>query len=261
MSKVEVLGIKPKKAKEKALTTHCKAIKKKALARAQEKDLFHWLGTRKNPDYEMGLKGLSFESCLLNNKGNKKEGKNGTFSVQTKPKYLTQLLREKYDKNQDDWSGGMEVIETNSFKQANNRKIKALNRFCDKYQPLYQKKEVTLFFLTFTQMNKARLTWKTMSRIVVKYFERIGFPVRAFVWTLEVSENLHAHYHLCVAVNRMDLKGGKIPKEMKFNRIWGKRTEIDFVKKNVKFYLSKYFAKNNNRIEGYRSYGISKKLK
>ena len=260
MSKVEILGLKPKKAKEKHLTEHLRRIKKNARARATESDLFHWLNTHKNPEYETGLKSLPFESCLIHNKGNKKTAENGELLVQTKPKYITELLREKYDKVQDNWSG-MEVLETNSFKSANWRKIKALNRFCDKYQPLYQEKKVTLYFLTFTRMNKARVTFKTMSRIVSKYFERIGFPIRAFVWTLEVSENLHAHYHLCVCVDRMELKGGKIPKQMKFNKIWGQRTEIDFVKKNVKFYLSKYFAKNNSRIEGYRSYGISKKLK
>jgi hypothetical protein len=259
MSKVEVLGIKPKRHKEKIITSHCKFIQKKARAKATEKDLFHWLNTEKNPEYEEGLKSLPFEPCLLHNKGNKKTAENSEILVQTKPKYLTRLIREKYNKNTGNWDGGMEVMETNSFKQANNRKIKALNKFCNKYQPLYKNKEVSLFIITLTQMNKARLSIKTMMRIITEYFKRLGYPVRAFIWTLEVSENLHAHYHICIAVDRMNLK--KIPKQMKFNNIWGQRTEIDFIKKNVKHYLAKYFAKNNSRLEGYRSYGISKNLK
>lgn len=258
MSKLDVLPVKPKRQKENIITKHCKAIQKKAKAFAQEKDLFHWFGTHKNNDYENGLKSLHFESCLIHNKGNKKTAENSQILVQTKPKYITLLMREKYVKELGTWDG-MELLETNSFKQANYRKIKALNKFCNKYQPLYEERKVTLYFLTFTRMNKARLTIKTMMKIVTEYFKRLGYPVRAFIWTLEVSENLHAHYHVCIAVDRMNLK--KIPKQMKFNKIWGQRTEIDFVKKNVKFYLSKYFAKNNNRLEGYRSYGMSKNFK
>jgi hypothetical protein len=289
MSKVEILGKKPKiHTENKSYTSnlleqiqrqpkgqmdrgnsrtkpkdpfkqHNKNIQKKASALAKEKDLFHWLNTQKNPEYEEGLKRLSFEPCLIHNKGNKKNAENGEILVQTKPKYLTQLLREKYNKKTGNWDDGMEILETNSFKQANHRKIKALNKFCNKYQPLYQKKEVSLFILTFTRMNKARLSIKTMMKIVTEYFKRLGYPVRAFIWTLEVSANLHAHYHVGIAVDRMNLK--KIPKQMKFNGIWGQRTEIDFIKKNVKHYLAKYFAKHNSRLEGYRSYGMSKNLK
>ncbi|NBX28766.1 MAG: hypothetical protein EBR55_11105, partial [Chitinophagia bacterium] len=48
---------------------------------------------------------------------------------------------------------------------------------------------------------------------------------------------------------RAKLRGGKIPKLLKFDKIWGQRTEIDFVKKNVVGYMSKYFAKSNLRHE------------
>jgi hypothetical protein len=269
MANLVVLAEKPKQKVEKAkpsrkerhITSYCRGIKKLARAKVNQSDLYHWLKTTKNPEYDNGLKSLPFESCLIHNFGNKFASENSPnsclVSVQTKPKYITQLAREKFNPKTDNWEG-YSIIETNSFKQANHRKIKALNRFCEKYQPLYKDKKVTLYFLTFTRMNKARLTFKTMMRIVTQYFKRIDFPVKDYIWTLEVSENLHAHYHLCLAVDRMQLKNGNIPKQLKFNKIWGQRTEIDFVKKNVRNYLSKYFAKNNYRLQGYYSYGISK---
>jgi hypothetical protein len=68
------------------------------------------------------------------------------------------------------------------------------------------------------------------------------------------------HYHVAIATNRVNLKGKKLPKLLQLERIWGCRTEIDFVKKNIEGYLRKYFAKNSYVAEKFRSYGISRKL-
>ena len=240
------------KVREKYIRGLVKRHKRTAQIVASGRAYEH-LNTGKNPHYEAGLKDLPFESCLIHNKCNK------IGKVRTRPKWLTSLA--VFEPDSEGYPIQVEVYETNDFKASNYRKIKALDKFCNYYQPLYKKKEVTLFFLTFTAMNKAKLSFKTMLKVIREYFKRIGFPIRGFIWTLEVSENLHAHYHIAIATDRMNLKGKEIPELLKFDNIWGMRTEIDFVKKNVKHYMSKYFAKHNYRLEGFRSYGKSSKFK
>ena len=107
-----------------------------------------------------------------------------------------------------------------------------------------------------------------MIKIIVQYFKRLGLNVRGHIWTCEIGtktyektnnpEDLHWHYHVCICIDRK--RFDRIPKLIKFDNIWGQRTEIDFVKKNVRHYLAKYFAKHNARVIGTRSYGISRKL-
>lgn len=216
--------------------------------------IYSYLSTHKNDKYEDGIRMLPFESCLIHNNSSKNRYDFGGFlRVQTEPKWITSLAKMTKD---DEGEYNHEILVTNNFKSSNYRKIKALDKFCLKYQPLYQQRKVTMFFLTFTQANKARLSWVTMMQIIKDRFKELNYPVLDYVWTSEVSENLHFHYHLAVAVNRINIK--KIPQKLKFEKIWGMRTEIDFVKKNIRHYMAKYFAKSNYRIEGLRSYGISK---
>lgn len=220
---------------------------------------YSYCSTRENPDYEQGLQVIPFESCLIHNKSDR-------ILIETKPKWLTTLAKNTWSDEFQDW-GVTEVLETNNFKSANYRKIKALDKFCSKYQPMYTKREVTLFFMTFTNAPKCR-PWKEMMGIISHYFKRTGFPILDYIWTAEISEGLHFHYHLCIATSRMNLKNKKIPELLKFDKLWGQRTEIDFVKKNVRHYMAKYFAKNNARAKMFdaetgkmtavRSYGITK---
>jgi len=247
--------LKRGKIKEDALKPKIKAVKaqiRQDLLPVGKKYYQH-LSTAKNPDYEDGLRTLPFESCLIHNKSHRigKE-KRGVLVVQTKPKWLTNLA--VFEKDQEGSLLMKEVYGTNSFKASNNRKIKALDRFCNRYQPLYKQRKVTLLFLTFTNANKCK-EWKIMMHIISEYFKREGNKILDYVWTAEVSENLHFHYHLCIAIDRV--KWNKIPERLKFESLWGQRTEIDFVKKNVRHYMAKYFAKSNYRIEGIRSYGLS----
>jgi len=177
--------------------------------------------------------------------------------AQKSPKWLTDLgVWKKDSKGNLDLT---EIYQTNNHKSSNFRKIKALDGFCDFYQPLWKSRKVTLLFLTFTRANHANKSWHTMVKIVKNYFERNGTPVLDYLWTSEVSENNHWHYHLAIAINRVKWK--EIPKRFFFERLWGQRTEINFVKKNIKYYMSKYFAKSNYRIEGLMSYGGTKNYK
>jgi len=238
---------------------------KKPHTSSKPKKAYTFLRRTKNPTYDEGIKRLSFESCLITTNGSKKKAQNNVktkneIHVKTQPKWYTDLMEWDVDES----TGEMipkGVYSTNDFKVSNGKKIKSLDKFCNFYQPLYKAKKVTLWFLTFTRANKANMPFNTMSKIVVQYFKRLGIDVKGFIWTAEVSENLHWHYHLCISTDRVRLEGGKFPELLKFDNIWGQRTEIEFVKRNVKHYMSKYFAKHNYRIIGSRSYGCSRKFK
>jgi hypothetical protein len=247
---------KGKKVKEWHLTAQGEAIKQQIRNNNLEigKPLYQHLSTKKNPFYEEGVKALPFESCLIHDKAYK--NRDG-FLAQTSPKWLTDLgVWKKDSKGNLDLT---EIYNTNNHKASNHRKIKALDGFCYFYQPLYKKRKVTLLFLTFTRANYANKSFHSMIKIVKNYFERNGTPVLDYLWTSEVSEDLHWHYHLAIAINRVKWK--ELPKRLFFERLWGQRTEIDFVKKNIKHYMAKYFAKSNYRIEGLMSYGGTKNYK
>jgi hypothetical protein len=253
---------KEKSKKEDFVRGKCKEIKTaiKIKKLDEGKKLYQHNSTTKNPNYEEGIRTLPFEPCLIHDKshrfrykiGQKSENDTPLLRVQTIPKWLTTLLVWRKENNELIMEG---VLQTNNFRASNHRKIKALDKFCNKYQPLYEKRKVTMLFLTFTRANYSK-PWLTMMHLIKEYFNREGNPILDYIWTAEVSENLHFHYHLCIAINRVSWK--KIPKRYMFENLWGQRTEINFVKKNIKYYMSKYFAKSNFRIEGLRSYGISK---
>jgi hypothetical protein len=219
---------------------------------------YSFLRHRENKDYDAGLRRLPFESCLIHTNGSRKYSKE--VWVKTRPRWYTDLMEwEIIPESGEVLAKG--VYTTNDFKRSNNKKIKGLDRFCKKYQPLYSSKKVTLFFLTFTRANFARLKWNTMSKLVMQYFKRLGMDVLGHIWTAEISDSLHWHYHICVSTKRVDFRKSGIPEGLKFEDLWGQRTEIDFVKKNIRHYMAKYFAKHNSRAIGRRSYGISRKLK
>lgn len=183
--------------------------------------------------------------------------------VKTLPKWNTTLGYYEVDNDTGEIVAVGEYM-TDELKASNARKIKALDAFSAHFQPLYKKKAVSIMFHTFTQANNARIDFKKMLDVVRSRYKRKGYKVRGDIWTCEISyENNasgHWHYHLAVAVDRVNLRGKKLPAWMKFNEVWGRRTGVEFVKKNVRHYMAKYFAKHNARIVGIRSYGKSRKF-
>jgi hypothetical protein len=269
------------------------------------KACFTWLKTTKNPNYLKGVHPLktpkpnrSFESCLLNDKcatferkkHTKKHPKNPeidsknavseiaepiknskkplskrVLAIAKEPKYLTQLQYIKFDSETAEFLG-FDVYETDSFKTSNASKIRTMDVFCNAYNHLYAQKRVSLLFHTFTRANASNRVWSDFLKLLLKRYKRLGLPVLGYVWVLEVGETKGMiHYHLAIAINRTRFKS--IPKQLKLENVWGSRTEIDFVKKNVRHYLAKYFAKNRARVldletnKTVRSLGKSKTFK
>ena len=230
----------------------------------------------KNPGYEAGLRKLPFDTCLIHNNAEIlpaslggasrvrtspwDRGTNGRISVKTAPKWITTLGCEEVETDTGEMIPGVYV--TNDFRSANNRKIKALDAFCGYYQPMYARKEVSLMFHTFTQANKANLDFASMlDNVRYHYAEQLQRPVRGYIWTLELKPNekmggFNMHYHAGVAIDRIEIN--KLPAHLKFDDLWGQRTEIEFVRKNIRHYMAKYFAKQNARADGFRSYGRSR---
>lgn len=115
-----------------------------------------------------------------------------------------------------------------------------------------------MLFFTFTGMNNSKLLFSDLlDNIKYHFSEQLNRPIRGYFWALEVSENFHVHYHLCVAIDRLAVN--KMPKALMFEKLWGQRTQVTFVKKSVRRYLSKYLAKDSYRAIGFRSYGKSSK--
>lgn len=231
------------------------------MSRNKDNCVFVFNGRERNPEYESGLLDLhSLRSCLIHNNAEKIEPPKQGLKIKTKPKWVTTLQALEPDGESGELLPTFEYI-TNDLKAGNNRKIKALNSFCNHYQPLYQERKVSLLMHTFTQADRALLDMRRMIDDVKYRYKLIGKELRGYMWTMEISsENYHFHYHLVTACNRIRVKGGKMPDELKLEELWGQRTGVEFVRKNVKHYLSSYFSKNNYRIERKRMYGKSRRF-
>ena len=232
---------------------------------------FRYSGSRRNEKYVKGC--IRFDdvreplrSCLYSHKSDKSTRVKTGLIIRTEPKYLTTLACSVVDAQTGEISDAEYL--TDDQKRGNKRKIDKLNTFCNYYQPMYEKRQVSMFLLTFTEADQAiqRKEWARMIEDVKRALKKLGYPVRGYIWTMEIStDNYHFHYHLCIAIDRMNLKGKQIPTELKFEHIWNRRTQIQFVKKNIRNYLSQYFAKNRWRLSDedgkvFRNYGMSNKL-
>jgi predicted SprT family Zn-dependent metalloprotease len=112
-------------------------------------------------------------------------------------------------------------------------------------------------FYTLTLANETDVTIPKLMNAFKMRLKRNGIKLRGYVWVLEISENLHVHYHLLVATDRIKIKGKKMPEFLKINDLWKRRTQVKFAQKHVRGYLAKYFVKCSNRILHKRSYGLT----
>lgn len=212
---------------------------------------FWFLRNYRNTDYENGLTSAPLRSCLLHNNSH-------TFSwiIKSKPKWFTDLLQTTLDKNTGEIID-TSVYQTNDLTSGNYRKIKAVNKFCDVYEPLYRKHEISVMFYTLTLANETDATIPKLMNAFKMRLKRNGIKLRGYVWVLEISDKLHIHYHLLVATDRIKIKGKKMPEFLKINDLWKCRTQVKFAQKHVRGYLAKYFVKCSSRILHKRSYGLT----
>lgn len=222
------------------------------------KSYFTFLSRKINPDYESGLKEVPLRSCLLHNKSAGKVGEsqqNFSWIIKTQPKWYTDLQKTDFDVNTGEILG-YSVYRTDCLTSGNNRKIKAVNRFVNHFKPLYKSRGVSLLFYTLTIANQAKVSVSDCLSAFKKRLKRRRINLQGYLWVLEVSENLHIHYHVLIAIDRINARGSKLPNYLKLDDIWGARCQVEFVKKSVRGYLSKYFVKAKNRVIGKRQFGV-----
>lgn len=221
----------------------------------------------RNPEYiadvlldiklgKIASKRASLRPCLLHNKSDKKMPE--YLIIETAPKWLDNYRVLGIDFTDGFFDSG--IYQSNSHRSANYRKIKALDKFCNVYEPLYRQRKISMLMFTLTgYWTHTEIDIKEAIEVLKLRLARHGKKVLGYIWTFEISEDLHPHYHIAIAVERMNIRGGKLPKYMFIDDYWGARTQVAFVKKNIRHYLAKYFAKNNFRALNYRSYGTSSK--
>jgi hypothetical protein len=204
-------------------------------------------------DARKGQKNKSFRSCqLLNNAENNRRG----FIVKTQPKWNTEIQVSGLDTTTGEFIPNVETYQTNDLKAGNNRKIVAAKNFCEIYSPQLKKRSVSAILHTFTQLDLAGKDMRSMIDIVKSRYKSIGRKLKGYFWVLEISspdkqKNLsgfHLHYHLVVIVDRLNIKGGKMPQALKLNDAWGQRTQVEFVKSSLEGLLVGYLGKNNWRL-------------
>jgi len=212
----------------------------------------------KNPSWSID-KLIPLRSCLIhNNSGRIIFGD----LISNIPKWLTTLSVEKENLS----TGEIEDFEvyTNDFKSSNDRKIKAIKKFCNYYEPLYRKRKVSVLFHTFTRADLANLDISMMLECAKRRYEALKRPIRGYLWVRQLKENddmdfgYHIHYHLVVAIDRLEVK--EMPKELIFDDLWGQITNVQFVKKSVRGYLMKELNHNDAKILNRRQYSISSRL-
>lgn len=229
---------------------------------------FAFLRRTPNSEYQNGLKTVPLRSCLLHNKSaapddvitgkkprNTSAASAPVWIVKTQPKWYTDLLKTQYDANTGEILG-TSVYRTDCLTSGNNRKIKAVNAFSKHFKSLYQQNKVSLLFYTFTIANEAKISISECMSAFKKRLKRRGINLQGYVWILEVSDNLHVHYHALVAIDRIKIRGKKMPDYLILDYVWGARCQVQFVKNSVSRYLAKYFVKAKNRIVGKRQFGI-----
>lgn len=204
---------------------------------------FLYLGRFPNIEYHSGLKEVPLRTCLLHHKSDK----NPLWIAKTQPKWFTNLLEYQLDLNTGEMNE-VGVYQTDCLTSANNRKIRAVNRFTTHFNPLYKSRKVTMWFYTLTTANQSRLTISQCMNTLKKRMTRNGVEMLGYLWVLEVSDDLHVHYHALVVTNRMNFRGKQLPTFLKVDDVWGAICQVEAVKQNVKYYLSKYFVKNKVRI-------------
>ena len=124
------------------------------------------------------------------------------------------------------------------------------------FSEAYKMRKVSLLFYTFTVANQAKITIRECMDAFHKRLKRRNIKLHGYVWILEVSDNLHVHYHALIAIDRINCRGKKLPEYLKLNNVWGAICQVEFIKKSVRYYLATYFTKNKNRISGKRQYGL-----
>ena len=250
----------------------------------------HHLFTVKNASFDASLKYLFInDNWYLKNALNARflyeiDGKNAVLTF-NESKWLTWYKCTYADINSGEI---IEIIkESESLKKARARAIICLNTFDEFYAEAYRQRLVSCLFITLTNVPEAKHSIRSFMKQYKKALLRSGVKLLSYVWVSEVSfkgkiPGGHWHYHLVISVERLHVRGGKLPEVLTQKYIgtplgtglWGQKTECTFVYsaaiKNgygkgkqanaVNLYLNKYMGKHSGAVLGVRRFGASKNI-
>ena len=250
----------------------------------------HHLFTFKNGKYDASLKYLFINNNVhlkntLNRRFLYEIGAQNAVITFNASKWLTWYKCVYADVNSGEI---IEIIkESESLKKARSRAIICLNTFDEFYAEAYRQRLVTCLFITLTNVPEARHSIRSFIKQYKKSLARSGIKLLGYVWVSEVSfkgkiPGGHWHYHLVISVERLHVKGKKLPEVLTQNYIgtplgtglWGQKTECTFVYsaaiKNgsgkgkqasaVNLYLNKYMGKESGAVYGVRRFCASKNI-
>ena len=250
----------------------------------------HHLFTVKNGEYDASLKYLFINNNVhLKNTLNKRflhevNGKEAVLTLNVS-KWLTWYKCTYVEENSGEI---IEIIkESESLKKARARAINCLNTFDEFYGEAYRQRLVTCLFITLTNVPEAKHSMRSFMKQYKKALARSGVKLLSYVWVSEVSfkgkiPGGHWHYHLVISVERLHVRGGKLPEVLTQKYIgtplgtglWGQKTECTFVysaaikyghgkgkqANAVNLYLNKYMGKHSGAVLGVRRFGASKNI-
>jgi hypothetical protein len=250
----------------------------------------HHLFTVKNASFEASLKYLFINNNVYLKKALNKRflyEVNGIEAVLTVnvSKWLTWYKCHYVEEKSGEI---IEIIkESESLKKARARAINCLNTFDEFYGEAYRQRLVTCLFITLTNVPNARHSIRSFMMQYKKALVRSGVKLLGYVWVSEVSykgniDGGHWHYHLVISVERLNVRGGKLPEVLKQEYLgtplgtglWGQKTECTFVysaaikyghgkgkqASAVNLYLNKYMGKESGAVLGVRRFGASKNI-
>jgi hypothetical protein len=248
------------------------------------------LFTVRNDEYDASLKYL-----FINNNAYLKNTLKGRFLHEVNGKYAVLTLNVSkwltwYKCTYAEEKSGeiIEIIkESESLKKARARAIICLNTFDEFYTEAYRKHLVTCLFITLTNVPEARHSMRSFIMQYKKALHRSGVKLLGYVWVSEVSykgkiPGGHWHYHLVISVERLHVRGAKLPEVLTQKYIgtplgtglWGQKSKCTFVYSNViqygygkgkeanavNLYLNKYMGKESGAVYGVRRFGASKNI-
>jgi hypothetical protein len=239
------------------------------------------LYTYKNKEF-----GEAFLTCYIEHNASVIKAINSRYLHEENGKYYLITTNEARYKswykqfNVNTSTGEIEAIikETDSLIRQRGKIINTLKAFDRIYKPLYYQKKVSCFFGTLTDVPAAKITIRMFMANLKKALKRSGINLLSYVWVNEVKYKhdakgkelpIHVHYHFVLAIERIEVTGGKLPvclSSAYLTEMYGRIASVTFIKGGDAClrYCSKYISKTgdieNGITLGLRRYGASRDI-
>jgi hypothetical protein len=247
---------------------------------------FIYYGSQHLYTYKNSSFGEAFLTCYIGNNASLIKAVNSRYLHEENGKYFLITTNEaRYRSwykqfNVNTSTGEIEAIikESDTLIKQRGKIINTLKSFDRIYKPLYYRKKVSCFFGTLTDLPGANITIRMFISNLKKAFKRSGINLLSYVWVNEVKYKhdakgkelpIHVHYHFVLAIERIEVTGGKLPEALSsayLTGMYGRRASVKFINGGdaCLWYCSKYISKTgdieNGITLGLRRYGASRNI-